>query len=127
MYGAAQFLVAGLAIWYQFPRIWFWALTQVVVVAIGLVQLFCPFLTHYGVWLVFMFATGGVVGGAVANTNFRVAEDFRRRGQPDDVRAFAMSVGGLGNFAGDVLGGGLAVLVQRLAGERLAVRANGGL
>ena len=35
--------------------------------------------------------------------------------EEDDVRAFAMSYGGLGNFAGDALGGGLAILVQKLA------------
>ena len=127
MYGAAQFLLAGLAIFRAFPIIWLWALAQVFVVAIGIIQLFYPFLTYYGVWLVFMFATGGVVGGAVTNVNYKVADDFRRRGEEDDVRAFAMSYGGLGNFAGDVLGGGLAIFVQKMATEHLAVRKHGGL
>ena len=127
MYGAAQFLLAGLAIFRSFPVIWLWALAQLFVVAIGISQLFYPFLTYYGVWLIFMFATGGVVGGGVTNTNYKVADDFRKRGEEDDVRAFAMSYGGLGNFAGDVLGGGLAILVQKLAAENLAVRAHGGL
>ena len=127
MYGAAQFLLAGLAIFRAFPIIWFWALAQVFVVAIGITQLFYPFLTYYGVWLIFMFATGGVVGGGVTNTNYKVADDFRKRGEEDDVRAFAMSYGGLGNFAGDVLGGGLAILVQKLAEAHLAARTRGGL
>lgn len=127
MYGAAQFLLAGLAIFRAFPMIWLWALAQVVIVAVGITQLFYPFLTYYGVWLIFMFATGGVVGGGVTNTNYKVADDFRRRGEEDDVRAFAMSYGGLGNFAGDVLGGGLAILVQKLATEHMAVRTHGGL
>lgn len=127
MYGAAQFLLAGLAIFRAFPVIWLWALAQVFVVAIGITQLFYPFLTYYGVWLIFMFATGGVVGAGVTNTNFKVADDFRKRGEEDDVRAFAMSYGGLGNFAGDVLGGGLAILVQKLASEHLAARKHGGL
>lgn len=127
MYGAAQFLLAGLAIFRAFPVIWLWALAQVFVVSIGITELFYPFLTYYGVWLIFMFATGGVVGGGVTNTNYKVADDFRRRGEEDDVRAFAMSYGGLGNFAGDVLGGGLAILVQKMATEHLAVKKHGGL
>lgn len=127
MYGAAQFLLAGLAIFRALPVIWLWALAQVFVVAIGITQLFYPFLTYYGVWLIFMFATGGVVGGGVTNTNYKVADDFRKRGEGDDVRAFAMSYGGLGNFAGDVLGGGLAILVQKLATEHMAARKDGGL
>lgn len=127
MYGAAQFLLAGLAIFRAFPIIWLWALAQVFVVAIGIIQIFYPFLTYYGVWLIFMFATGGIVGGGVTNTNYKVADDFRGRGEEDDVRAFAMSYGGLGNFAGDALGGGLAILVQKLATEHLAVRKHGGV
>lgn len=127
VYGVAQFLFAGLTIFRALPIIWLWALAQLIVVAIGTTQLFYPFLTYYGVWLIFMFATGAVVGGGVSNTNYRVADDFRRRGEADDVRAFAMSYGGLGNFAGDVLGGGLAILVQKLVEEHIAVRTRGGL
>ena len=47
-YGAAQFLLAGLAILYVFPNIWLWALTQIFIVAVGIIQLFYPFLTCYG-------------------------------------------------------------------------------
>ena len=126
-YGAAQFLLAGLAILYVLPTVWLWALTQVLIVAVGIIQLFYPFLTYYGIWLLFMFAAGGVVGGGIANTNFKVADDFRRRGEADEVRAFAMSYAGLGNFGGDVLGGSLAILVQRLAERGLVGRAGGGL
>ena len=127
MYGAAQFLLAGLAIFHAFPMIWMWALAQIFIIAIGIIQLFYPFLTYYGVWLIFMFTTGGIVGGGVTNTNYKVAEDFRKRGEEDDVRAFAMSYGGLGNFAGDLMGGGLAILVEKLATDHLAMRKHGGL
>lgn len=126
-YGAAQFLLAGLAIFHVLPNIWLWALMQVFIVAVGIVQLFYPFLTYYGVWLLFMFATGGVNGGGIANTNYKVADDFRKRGETDDVRAFAMSYAGLGNFGGDVLGGGLAILVQKLAEQRLVGAIHGPL
>lgn len=126
-YGAAQFLLAGLAILYVLPNIWLWALTQVFIVAVGIVQLFYPFLTNYGAWLLFMFATGGVVGGGIANTNYKVAEDFGKCGETDDVRAFAMSYAGLGNFGGDVLGGGLAILVQKLAEQHLVGPVHGPL
>ena len=127
IYGAAQFLLSGLAIFCKFPVIWFWALTQLFIVGVGIIQLFYPFLNYYGVWLIFMFATGGIVGGGVTNTNYKVANDFKNKGESADVRAFAMSYGGLGNFGGDVLGGGLAILVQKLALEHVAVRAHGGL
>lgn len=126
-YGAAQFLLAALAILYVLPNIWLWALTQVFIVAVGIIQLFYPFLTYYGAWLLFMFATGGVVGGGIANTNYKVADDFRKRGETDDVRAFAMSYAGLGNFGGDVLGGGLAILVQKLAKQHLVGPVHGPL
>ena len=127
LYGAAQFLLAGLAMFCKFPVIWFWALTQLFIVTMGTIQLFYPFMTYYGVWLIFMFGTGGIVGGGVTNTNYKIASDFQLRGESSDVRAFAMSYGGLGNFGGDVLGGGLAILVQRLAIEHLAARTYGGL
>ena len=119
-YGAAQFLSSGFAMFYKSQVIWFWTLAQLFIVATGIIQLFYPFLTHYSVWLVCMFATGGILGGGVANTNYKIANDFLMKGESADVRAFAMSYGGLGNFAGDVLGGGLAILVQRLALEHLA-------
>lgn len=95
---------------------------QCIVVIIGIVQLFAPFLTYYPVWLLFIFVAGGIVGGSVTNTNFKVAEDFRKSGESDDVRAFAMSYGGLGNFAGDSLGGAFAVMAQKLAESRLHIR-----
>jgi len=57
----------------------------------------------------------------VTNTNYKVAEYFRKSGESEDIRAFAMSYGALGNLAGDALGGGLAVLVQVLAETHLPV------
>ena len=127
LYGTAQCSLSALAIFCKFPVIWFWALTQLFIVAMGIIQLFYPFLTYYGVWLIFTFATGGIVGGGVTNTNYKVANDFKIKGETADVRAFAMSYGGLGNYGGDVLGGGLAILVQRLALDHLAIRVHGGL
>ena len=62
------------------------------------------------------------MGGAVTNTNYKIAEDFRKSGESEDVRAFAMSYGSLGNFAGDAIGGALAVAVQTLAVAHLPVR-----
>ncbi|MCJ1237601.1 battenin CLN3 protein [Varicellaria rhodocarpa] len=121
-YGCAQFLGATIAIFRALPMIWAWAGLQCVIVVIGIVQLFSPFLTYYAVWMVFMFIVGGVVGGAVTNTNYKVAEDFRKSGESEDVRAFAMSYGSLGNFAGDAIGGALAVAVQTLAVAHLPVR-----
>jgi hypothetical protein len=41
-----------------------------------------------------MFLVGGFVGGSVTNTNYKIAEDFWRKGEPEDVRSFAMSIVG---------------------------------
>lgn len=81
----------------------------------SIAQLFAPFLRYYGAWIVFIFLLGGVVGAAVTNTNGKIAEDFRQKGEGEEVRAFAMSFGGLGNFGGDAVGGGVGVVVQRVA------------
>lgn len=93
------------------------------IVVLSTVQLFEPFLTYFGVWIMFIFLIGGLVGGGVTNTNYKIADDFRRRGESEDVRSFAMSYGGLGNFGGDAVGGALAVVVQILATKHLPVRA----
>jgi hypothetical protein len=121
--GAASFLFALVATVRPLPRIWLWAALQWTIVTIGTVQLFVPFLKYFPVWLCFMFVVGGVVGGSTTNTNYKVADDYRRSGEPDAVRAFAMSCASFGNFAGDAFGGGLAVIVQRVAEGYLTPRA----
>ena len=106
-----------------------------------MIQLFKPFLTYFWVWLFFAFLTGGIEGAAVTNTNFKIASDFAMRGESDEVRSFAMSFGGmfqpcrvqcrfanslftaLGNFAGDVVGGALAIAIQVLSEKYLPVRS----
>jgi MFS family permease len=95
----------------------------VTILTIGVIQLFKPFLTYYGVWIVFLFLVGACVGGGVTNTNYKIARDFQRAGEPDEVRSFAMSFAGLGNFGGDAIGGALATMVQQLALQHLKPRA----
>lgn len=118
-YGTAQFLFSILASLRPIPLVWIWTGVQVTVMTIGVLQLAYPFLTYYGVWVVVLFLTGACVGGGVTNTNYKIAEDFRRAGEHDEVRSFAMSYAGLGNFGGDALGGGLAILVEVLASRNL--------
>ncbi|KAI0502803.1 hypothetical protein F5B22DRAFT_640627 [Xylaria bambusicola] len=118
-YGTAQFLFSTFSSVYHIPLIWIWTGAEISLLAIGLVQLFYPFLTYYGVWIVVMFLVGGCVGGGVTNTNYKIARDFQRAGEPDEVRSFAMSFAGLGNFGGDAIGGALAILVQQLSTTRL--------
>lgn len=101
------------------PAIWAWSLTQLFLAVVGIVQLWYPFLTYYGLWVMWMFMVGACVGGGVTNTNYKIAEDFRRAGEPDEVRSFAMSYAGLGNFGGDALGGGLGLVMQVLASKSM--------
>ncbi|KAH7062688.1 hypothetical protein B0J12DRAFT_724671 [Macrophomina phaseolina] len=122
-YGAAQFLFSLVSSLWPLPRIWLWAIVQTVLVIIGVVQLFDPFLSYFPVWIAFMFVIGGIVGGSVTNTNHKIADDFKRKGEPDDVRSFAMSYGALGNFGGDAIGGAFGIMVQKLALEHLQARA----
>lgn len=86
---------------------------------IGLLQFAYPFLHYYGVWVLMLFLTGACVGGGVTNTNYKISEDFRRSGESDEVRSFAMSFAGVGNFGGDALGGALGVMVQQIATKAL--------
>ncbi|KAI1481940.1 hypothetical protein F4774DRAFT_407379 [Daldinia eschscholtzii] len=118
-YGSAQFLLSSLSAIYQIPLVWIWTGTEVTLLVIGIIQLFYPFLTYYGIWIVVMFLVGGCVGGGVTNTNYKIAQDFLLAGEPDEVRSFAMSFAGLGNFGGDALGGALGVMVQQLATKHL--------
>lgn len=91
---------------------------------ISIVQLFEHFLTYFGVWIIFIFFHGGIIGASLTNTSYKIAEDFRENGEAEDVRAFAMSYGGLGSAVGDIVGGGLAIMVQRLAFMNLPVKVH---
>jgi hypothetical protein len=86
----------------------------------AIVQLWHPFLTYFGVWFVIMFMVGGCVGGSVTNTNYKIAADFQQAGEPDEVRSFANSYAGLGNFGGDALGGALGLVFQMAIAKHLS-------
>lgn len=118
-----QFLGSLLSMKFKVPFIWGWSAAQIAILAIGIVQLFCPFLKYYAIWVVFMFLVGICAGGGITNTNYKIADDFRKQNQPEEVRSFAMSYGGLGNFGGDAVGGCLAILVEVLAKKHLEVRS----
>ncbi len=80
------------------PIIWLWTGTEITLTTMAIIQLWHPFLTYYGVWFVVMFFVGGCVGGSVTNTNYKIAEDFRKAGEPDEVRSFVNSYAGLGMY-----------------------------
>ncbi len=90
-----------------------------VLATIALIQLWYPFLNYFWVWFVVIFMVGGCVGGSVTNTNLKIAEDLRRAGEPDEVRSFANSYAGLGNFGGDALGGALGLVIEMVVARRL--------
>lgn len=102
-----------------FPYVWVWSAVQIAVMTIGLLQFVRPFLKYYAVWVVMLFLTGACVGGGVTNTSYALSEDFRRAGEADSVRSFAMSFAGVGNFGGDAAGGALGVMVQQIATRAL--------
>jgi hypothetical protein len=91
----------------------------VALTAIALIQLWHPFLNYYWVWFFIMFMVGGCVGGSVTNTTYKIAQDFREAGEPDEVRSFANSYAGLGNFGGDALGGALGLVIQLVVANGL--------
>ncbi|KAI0419642.1 hypothetical protein F5X98DRAFT_362395 [Xylaria grammica] len=111
-YGSAQFLFSALVAIKPFPIIWAWTCVELVLTAIVLLQLWYPFLTYFWVWFVVMFFVGGCVGGSVTNTNYKIARDFEEAGEPDEVRSFANSYAGLGNFGGDALGGAIGLAIE---------------
>lgn len=99
---------------YPLPKLWVWAALQCTIIVLSLVQITEPFFTYYGVWILFIFIHGAIVGASNINTNHKIDSDFRRRGEPEEVRSFAVSYGGLGNVIGEFFGGGFAIMVQRL-------------
>ncbi|KAB2575728.1 Batten's disease protein Cln3 [Lasiodiplodia theobromae] len=113
-YGVAQFISSTLSTRYPLPKLWIWAALQCTIIVLSLVQITEPFFTYYGVWILFIFIHGAIVGASNINTNHKIDSDFRRRGEPEEVRSFAVSYGGLGNVIGEFFGGGFAIMVQRL-------------
>lgn len=111
-----------LSLFRALPFLWGWAILQSIAVAVGIANLFYPFLTYFPIWLFLAFLIGGFEGAAVTNTNYKIAEDLRKSGDPEEVRAFAMSYGGLGNFLGDTVGGGVSVAIQELCQRYLQPR-----
>lgn len=118
-YGSAQFISSTIAGFCPLRSVWALSIAQLGLTVIGIVQLFHPFLTYYGVWVGIMFLVGGCVGAGITFTNHKIAADFRRAGEPDEVRSFAMSYAGLGNFGGDALGGALGIVMQTMATRSL--------
>jgi hypothetical protein len=121
--GLGEIIFATVSLFRTLPYLWRWAVLQIIVVGIGISQLFYPFLTYFPVWLFLALLIGGFEGAAVTNTNYKIAEDCRKREEPEEVRAFAMSYGGLGNFSGDIIGGGIAVAIEKLSECYLHARA----
>jgi hypothetical protein len=121
-YGSAQFLFSALVAFKPMPIIWIWTGTEVILATIALLQLWYPFLNYFWAWMIVMFMVGGCVGGSVTNTNFKIAEDLRRAGESDEVRSFANSYAGLGNFGGDALGGALGLVIEMVVAKGLEPR-----
>jgi predicted MFS family arabinose efflux permease len=121
-FGLGEIIFALVSLFKALPYLWTWATLQSIVVGIGIAQLFFPFLTYFPIWLFLIFFIGGFEGAAVTNTNYKIAEDFRKKGKPEEVRAFAMSYSALGNFSGDAIGGGIAIAVEKLSDRYLHVR-----
>ncbi|KAI0861119.1 hypothetical protein F4860DRAFT_503493 [Xylaria cubensis] len=111
-YGSAQFLFSALVAVQPIPIIWIWTGIEVVLTTIVFLQIWYPFLKSFWVWWFIMFLVGGCVGGSVTNTNYKISQDFRKAGEPDEVRSYANSYAGLGNFGGDALGGAIGLVVQ---------------
>ncbi|KAI0388716.1 hypothetical protein F5Y17DRAFT_451818 [Xylariaceae sp. FL0594] len=118
-YGSAQFLFSALVAVYPVTTIWIWTGVEAALTAVVLAQLWRPFLTYYWAFFAVMFLVGGYVGGSVTNTNYKVAREFRRRGEPDEVCSFANSYAGLGNFGGDALGGAIGLALELTVVRRL--------
>lgn len=123
--GFGEIAFAMISLFRALPWLWAWAFLQTVVVGTSIAQLFSPFITYFPVWLLFAFLIGGFEGAASTNTNYKIAEDFRKNGEPEEVRAFAMSYAACGNFLGDVLGGVIAVVLQRYSETHLKVSVGG--
>ncbi|KJZ71684.1 hypothetical protein HIM_08922 [Hirsutella minnesotensis 3608] len=118
-YGSAQFLFSAVVAFKPVPNIWIWTGTEVALAITVLTQLWYPFLNYFWVWFVIIFMVGGCVGGSVTNTNLKIADDLRKAGEPDEVRSFANSYAGLGNFGGDALGGALGLVIESVVARRL--------
>ncbi|KAI1159211.1 hypothetical protein F5B18DRAFT_637778 [Nemania serpens] len=118
-YGSAQFLFSALVAVKPIPIIWIWTSIEVVLTAVILLQIWYPFIQHFWVYWVLMFFVGGCVGGSVTNTNYKISKDFKEAGEPDEVRSFANSYAGLGNFGGDAIGGSIGLAIQLIVIKHL--------
>ncbi|KAI0437480.1 hypothetical protein F4803DRAFT_538728 [Xylaria telfairii] len=118
-YGSAQFIFSALVAVKRVPVIWIWTGIEVALTTIVLLQIWYPFLQHFwGLWAI-MFLVGGCVGGSVTNTNHKINKDFKEAGEPDEVRSFANSYAGLGNFGGDAIGGAIGLVIQLVVVKNL--------
>lgn len=61
----------------------------------------------------------------VEQENFKTAEDFRRIGEPDEIRSLSMSYAELGSSGGDALEGSLGLLMQVRGRRRKAQHRKG--
>ncbi|RYC62002.1 hypothetical protein CHU98_g4214 [Xylaria longipes] len=111
-YGSAQFIFSALVAIKPVPVIWIWTGIEVALTTIILLQIWYPFLKYFWGWWAIMFLVGGCVGGSVTNTNHKINKEFKEAGEPDDVRSFANSYAGLGNFGGDAIGGAIGLVIQ---------------
>ncbi|KAI1352898.1 hypothetical protein F5Y01DRAFT_303594 [Xylaria sp. FL0043] len=118
-YGSAQFIFSALVAVKPVPVIWIWSGVEVVLTTIVFLQIWYPFLKHFWAWWVIMFLVGGCVGGSVTNTNYKISKDFKEAGEPDEVRSFANSYAGLGNFGGDAIGGAVGLVIQLIVIKNL--------
>ncbi|KAI8627984.1 hypothetical protein F5Y19DRAFT_465340 [Xylariaceae sp. FL1651] len=111
-YGSAQFIFSALVAIKPVPVIWVWTGIEATLTTIVFLQIWYPFLRYYWGWWAIMFLVGGCVGGSVTNTNHKINKDFKEAGEPDEVRSFANSYAGLGNFGGDAIGGTIGLVIQ---------------
>lgn len=106
-------LVSG--IW---PRRWVWRWTAlgISLCLVGILQLVTTdFLPYWGVWFTVMFAIGAVVGVGRTNCIHAIKENFEGPEYDDATRSTALGFAGAGNFVGDAIGGGFAIMTERLA------------
>ncbi|KAI1323227.1 hypothetical protein F5Y16DRAFT_350931 [Xylariaceae sp. FL0255] len=122
-YGSAQFLFSALVAVRPVPVMWIWMSIEVVLTIIILLQVWYPFIKHFWAWWVLMwvlmFLVGGCVGGSVTNTNYKISREFKEAGEPDEVRSFANSFSGLGNFGGDAVDGTIGLVIQLVVVKKL--------
>lgn len=120
MSGIGNFLFSTLAGIWPRPHVWRWTALGVALCVVGVIQLVAPhFLPYYGVWVVVMFLIGADVGIGRTNCFYALDEEFKGDEYDAATHSFAMGFAGVGNFVGDAIGGGLAVMTEHLATKHL--------